>query len=650
MKKLLLSLLTLTLALTTMLFVGLNSVGASDYTFSSANMEVSGNKFTLTSGSGVIDITSDAAIADSGYISLKYIMSSDISFNILSNDNDWLVAGVTANSKRKDPWNCTEYVVYPGNMVVATFSYSGSAIEEINLNLSGAAGSTFELLDCALTSDGVHGFTLPMAVSEPEGYKVTIEKGVEGWDFSYTASPTDAVYRSLTFNVTDYDATYNTLVVKVKAEIGTNLGIRLYYTDGSYSKVMDHWSSSNNTTTETVTVKYTAEAGKTVSYVIMYLDPGIDTTTHEGSYSGTVTCEFREPQLDVSEIEVPSGISTSHNANGEQVISYSTSTSSYYNAYITNYSAKYKYLNLKFTPTHDTVIFFIIRTSDNTKYEHWGIGYKTFEANQEHSQVIDLSEIELSNGKKVADYSSFRLQLLIDNGITLTEENSITIHSLSLYGDEPAAEPTLDDLLKQYYNEGSYTKDTVIYADMNKIGDEVETYFHASASDLERTTVYVDGKLTMTTESNPNGAGYKTVGSDMVRFHVEGKEEVVDFTVANTTVEDYYVTLYDFVAKTTGDNCNYGKLDLSSEWTLVEGVYSSKDADVLEAFRLFVAPMWIYTDAEYIQYEMATIEVVDGNLVMSLYVSSLNSGLFADDAAQAANGYYLLAQATISLN
>ena len=58
--------------------------------------------------------------------------------------------------------------------------------------------------------------------------------------------------------------------------------------------------------------------------------------------------------------------------------------------------------------------------------------------------------------------------------------------------------------------------------------------------------------------------------------------------------------------------------------------------------------MWINTDINYIIYELATVEIVGGELVMQLWVSSEYSGLFADDAKPAANGYYLFAEAKIS--
>lgn len=199
----------------------------------------------------------------------------------------------------------------------------------------------------------------------------------------------------------------------------------------------------------------------------------------------------------------------------------------------------------------------------------------------------------------------------------------------------------LVETLTSFYNNGSYTKASSIKVDKNKLEEELAVYFHAGASALERTTVYEDGKLTMTADGKV--AGYKTVENDMVRFHLEGEVEFDDYTVKGTTVEAYYVTLHDFLQASS--TSNYGSLDLTTGWTVNGGVYTNTNADVLKAFELFVAPMWV--GGNYVTYTKATVSVVDGELVMQLWASSTNSGLFAD-GYQAVDGNYLFAEAKIA--
>ena len=86
----------------------------------------------------------------------------------------------------------------------------------------------------------------------------------------------------------------------------------------------------------------------------------------------------------------------------------------------------------------------------------------------------------------------------------------------------------------------------------------------------------------------------------------------------------------------------------SQEWSVSNGIYSSSNANVLKAFKLFVAPMWIGAE-HYVSLAKATIQEVDGQLVMKLWAGSDNVGLFPDGyAVKDSNGNYLFAQAIIS--
>lgn len=258
----------------------------------------------------------------------------------------------------------------------------------------------------------------------------------------------------------------------------------------------------------------------------------------------------------------------------------------------------------------------------------------------QYTDVV-LSATPAAGYKFVGWYSDSAYKTLVSSNVSYTVKD---VTAATTYYAK--FELVVFDLFNEYYNNGSYTKETTIYVDAEKVNDDAGRYFHAQASDLVRKTVYTEGKLVMTTTEHPEEVGYKNVDGNMVRFHVVDGVEKNDFSVKNTTVEDYYVTLFDFMSGVAGST--YGKFDLASGWTYESGIYKNSSKDVLEAFRLFVAPMWINTDTNYITYELATVEVVGTQLVMKLWVNAENVGLFADGTTPAANGYCLFAEAKIS--
>ena len=101
---------------------------------------------------------------------------------------------------------------------------------------------------------------------------------------------------------------------------------------------------------------------------------------------------------------------------------------------------------------------------------------------------------------------------------------------------------------------------------------------------------------------------------------------------------------------------NNQDLDLTAGWTKEGNVYYSSNADVLDGFRLFTAPLWIGTTEQnqhYIKFELATVKVNEDNeLVMTLYVGLTNSGKLVDQTPVTINGkeYYVFSQATITKN
>lgn len=260
----------------------------------------------------------------------------------------------------------------------------------------------------------------------------------------------------------------------------------------------------------------------------------------------------------------------------------------------------------------------------------WDLAYGGVTVNDKASNVALNSDGGAANIKLVATGGVYTIAF--NNN---TKKLSVSVVT---YAEVKAQ---LNELLNPFYNNGAYTKASTIKVDKNKLTEELAVYFHAGASALERTTEYEDGKLTMTADGKV--AGYANGANGMDRFHIEGENEVVDYTVSATTVEEYYVTLHDFLQASS--TSNYGTLDLTAGWTVNNGVYTNTNADVLKAFELFVAPMWV--GGNYVTYTKATVQVVDGELVMQLWASSTNVGLFADGYALV-DGNYLFAEVKIA--
>ena len=265
------------------------------------------------------------------------------------------------------------------------------------------------------------------------------------------------------------------------------------------------------------------------------------------------------------------------------------------------------------------------KTSDN-KYLYWSSS-NTLKLNATKSDNsswnININSAGVATISNCND-SSRKLQYNATNPRFACYTSSQT--DVNIY-KEQSTFAQIKSLLDTYYNAGSYTKDTIINV-QPELENEIKEYFHTgNMPELKRTTVYTPGKLVMTTEKDKNGVGYKDDGNNMVRFY--GKEETFDFSVSNTSVEKYYVTLKDFVDGTTGQTCNYGELDITKGWTVSSDgertIYTSTDAGVKEAFKLFTAPMWLGglddKGDNYLDFTKTTIEVVDHELVMKLWVA-----------------------------
>ena len=203
--------------------------------------------------------------------------------------------------------------------------------------------------------------------------------------------------------------------------------------------------------------------------------------------------------------------------------------------------------------------------------------------------------------------------------VSLVAVRFLTVEQVS--GEENGE--SLESIFTEFYNEGVYVKDTVIYVDNTKVEGEIAQYFHAQKPSYQRTTYYNGDKLWFS-----YGSGYGTSeDGHLTQF------KMVDGVVTKETVnkslpgmEEYYCTLNDFVlGEHQSAHTDNVKVNLAEGWTNENGVYTSSASGVLEGFRLFVAPTWVGKTSEtanYIDFTKATVEKAGQALIMKLWVSS----------------------------
>lgn len=144
------------------------------------------------------------------------------------------------------------------------------------------------------------------------------------------------------------------------------------------------------------------------------------------------------------------------------------------------------------------------------------------------------------------------------------------------------ADPNTDavvGLLKAYNNNGNYEKETNIFPER-----ETTVKWHANASQTTRTTVYSENGTRLYMSGDNINGGYKDVGENMERFHIVGSEDVRDYTVANTSVKEFFTDLEELAG-----------LAAKKSWDLVDGKYETA-IEVTETadweWVHFIAPMW----------------------------------------------------------
>ena len=198
-----------------------------------------------------------------------------------------------------------------------------------------------------------------------------------------------------------------------------------------------------------------------------------------------------------------------------------------------------------------------------------------------------------------------------------------------------------DEIFDDYYNSGYYTKQTEIKVKA-ETGVDISQYFHDSGTILKRVTYYNGDELWMTNPSDVStkiNSGYGTSDEGMTHFKKVNGQNVVDYTVKDTSMEEYYVTLQDISTANV-------------DWNLSSGVYSSIDNKMIDMFVAFTAPLWIGKTADkvnYLTYHHVEVSEKDDVLTLSLFVSSSNSGSVEGNILGSGdNKYILFSQAKVS--
>ena len=200
-------------------------------------------------------------------------------------------------------------------------------------------------------------------------------------------------------------------------------------------------------------------------------------------------------------------------------------------------------------------------------------------------------------------------------------------------------EKSLNAILDYNYKGGNYVRNTVINL-TEKAQEELETYFHAKAKQLERTTYFTEDALWMS-RGDGEYSYYGSEGGNLTNGTAT-EAKVVPPTyhtaVKETSMEKYYTTLEDI----KGHAAN-------ATWTESNGVYTSTDEQLIEDFLAFTAPCFLNfndTNANYFVFTGVSIQDTTDGLVLKLLVDGTMNGALSVEAD--ANGHYVLSQATIT--
>ena len=201
-------------------------------------------------------------------------------------------------------------------------------------------------------------------------------------------------------------------------------------------------------------------------------------------------------------------------------------------------------------------------------------------------------------------------------------------------------------LIKPYYNNGTYTKKSNINVMDTVDSFELASVFHKNPNSpvyKDRTTYYTPNALLMGdfdgTFENIN-SGYGNDSNDMYHYsyNFETEEIVKDYTVKNTSIQEFYVTL----DKMLGEDYFEGWTFENNKATYGNGtdVLLGSD-DFVKDFLAFTAPCLepVILGSKYANYfQITKLEISKGEhvnwgeyLSLKMYVSSTNSGAVSSE-------------------
>lgn len=160
-------------------------------------------------------------------------------------------------------------------------------------------------------------------------------------------------------------------------------------------------------------------------------------------------------------------------------------------------------------------------------------------------------------------------------------------------------------LLNNYYNQGYYSKETVIFY----AGNNAE-FFHAKANSLARKTTYEPGRLYMSNAEGTINSGYKDIDDNLGHFYIDSEgNDYVDYTVDSESLRSFFVML--------------DELYLGGEWSnytnqSVTGYQMTASEEDLITWIHFVAPLWIGGENDGVEVTKAIIYEVENKLYLEI--------------------------------
>lgn len=299
---------------------------ATKLTWSSEGATLSEGVYTLTGQNDAIIANFNNITNDHSYISIKLNKSAGVDFEVYTNIRS--VSGAETyeySCASSSAWNVTavefsDYVIY--TIAVSSYVSKGISYNKVKFTLSGAAGSTVEVLEFNVTKDGVHGFEIPQGfqINGPVGSGLKVTEGEDGaYNISY--SNAQSSWRSASYSFINYDKEFDAIKLVIYLTEKTNLGIRVNYKENGESKYIEPRNHYQPEGVAEKTGEYTIEflldafgvAGKDIEGITLYFDNPTSMTTNTGDVTAIIkslelvkssTLELTDPVLTLNDTVV----------------------------------------------------------------------------------------------------------------------------------------------------------------------------------------------------------------------------------------------------------------------------------------------------------------------------------------------------------